>query len=194
MPVICAAYGCNSQLVKGGGISFFAFPKDATTRKVWLHYCKRDFDLKYHHKLCSKHFSKCMFDRDPEKLASLGYENAVARLTTGAVPDIPLSIEISSPLSEVPKQQQQQSVRPVSTPHRKAFTKRNRKRALDELLEEFEKDKENADPETSGENSHLPSEAESFQVMTEKVVIEAPVTRSVATQIGKAPLKTISKR
>ncbi|XP_064614529.1 uncharacterized protein LOC135478187 [Liolophura sinensis] len=30
--------------------------------------------------------------------------------------------------------------------------------------------------------------------MTEKVVIEAPVTRSVATQIGKAPLKTISKR
>ncbi|XP_064602369.1 zinc finger protein 233-like isoform X2 [Liolophura sinensis] len=45
MPRRCAAYGCNSVLVKGSGIYFFQFPKDPTVRRKWVHYCKRKFEF-----------------------------------------------------------------------------------------------------------------------------------------------------
>ena len=71
--VYCAAYGCNA---KGGDTSFLSFPKDATLRNKWLANMKREFAPTKHSRLCSAHFERPCFDRDPVLMASLGYRGA----------------------------------------------------------------------------------------------------------------------
>ena len=75
--VYCAAFGCNEGSAKGGNTSFFSFPKDATLRKRWVANMKRDcFMPAKHSRLCSLHFERSCFDRDPVFMASMGYKGA----------------------------------------------------------------------------------------------------------------------
>ena len=71
--VYCAAFGCNEGSAKRGNTSFFSFPKDATLRKRWVANMKRDFFTPAKHsRLCSLHFERSCFDRDPVGLV-LGF-------------------------------------------------------------------------------------------------------------------------
>ncbi|VDH91578.1 Hypothetical predicted protein [Mytilus galloprovincialis] len=71
--VYCVAYGCNNEAKKGTGISFFRFPADVQLRKAWTYYCRRrNFVPGPNHRLCSAHFSKQSFTKDPELLVQLG--------------------------------------------------------------------------------------------------------------------------
>ena len=90
--VYCAAFGCNNQSKKGNGLHFFSFPKDSNLRKAWTHYCKRwNFVPGNSHRLCSAHFSRDCFDRDPLRMVQLGVHGTInARLKTDAIPDVPL--------------------------------------------------------------------------------------------------------
>ena len=95
----CVAFGCNSRAKKGDGISFHSFPKDnePLRQNQWVLYCKRqDFTKSSKHsKLCSKHFTRDCFERDPETMKKYGYENALPTLKTDAVPDVPLVLQPS---------------------------------------------------------------------------------------------------
>jgi hypothetical protein len=69
----CAAFGCNNRGTKGNGLSFFSFPKDGQLRKAWIHYCRRwNFDPTSGHRLCSIHFTRDCFERDPLRMMELG--------------------------------------------------------------------------------------------------------------------------
>ena len=88
--VYCVAFGCNASSAKGGGIHhFFKFPTDAFLLKKWLAKIKRtNFKLTKHSRLCSAHFERCCFARDPDIMAALGYPGARISLRSGAVPTI----------------------------------------------------------------------------------------------------------
>ncbi len=87
--VYCAAFGCNEGSAKGGNTSFFSFPKDATLRKRWVANMKRDFFTPAKHsRLCSLHFERSCFDRDPVFMASMGYKGARISLKADAVPTL----------------------------------------------------------------------------------------------------------
>lgn len=90
--VYCVAYGCTSKSFKGCGLHFFLFPTNPKIRKQWVVYCKREDFLKAgpHSVLCSKHFSRDCYERDPLKMAALGYANAKPQLKKDCVPDIPI--------------------------------------------------------------------------------------------------------
>ena len=90
----CAAFGCNSRLVKGCGFHFFSFPKEENRCKQWIDYCKRaDFsEAKPFSTICSKHFSRSQYERDPLKMAEFGYNNARPKLKDEAIPDIRLIV------------------------------------------------------------------------------------------------------
>ncbi|CAC5379625.1 unnamed protein product [Mytilus coruscus] len=88
--VYCAAYGCNNEAKKGTGISFFRFPADVQLRKAWTHYCRRwNFVPGPNHRLCSAHFSKQSFTKDPDLMLQF---NMTYKLTLrpDAKPDVPV--------------------------------------------------------------------------------------------------------
>ena len=89
--VYCAEFGCNEGSAKGGNTSFFGFPKDATLRDRWVANMRRDCFTPAKHSrlwLCSLHFERSCFDRDPVLMASLGYKGARISLKSDAVPTL----------------------------------------------------------------------------------------------------------
>ena len=91
--VSCAAFGCNNRGTKGNGLSFFSFPKDGQLRKAWIHYCRRwNFNPTSGHRLCSAHFTRDCFERDPFRMMELGVGGTFKRrLKPGATPNVPLA-------------------------------------------------------------------------------------------------------
>ena len=91
--VSCAAFGCNNRETKGNGLSFFSFPKDGQLRKAWIHYCRRwNFDPTSGHRLCSTHFTRDCFERDPLRMMELGVDGTFKRrLKPDATPNVPLA-------------------------------------------------------------------------------------------------------
>ena len=91
--VSCAAFGCNNRGTKGNGLSFFSFPKDGQLRKAWIHYCGRwNFDPTSGHRLCSTHFTRDCFERDPLRMMKLGVDGTFKRrLKPDAAPNVPLA-------------------------------------------------------------------------------------------------------
>ncbi|CAB9538847.1 hypothetical protein BROOK1789B_157 [Bathymodiolus brooksi thiotrophic gill symbiont] len=91
--VSCAAFGCNNRGTKGNGLSFFSFPKDGQLRKAWIHYCRRwNFDPTSGHRLCSTHFTRDCFERDPLRMMELGVDGTFKRrLKPDAAPNVPLA-------------------------------------------------------------------------------------------------------
>ncbi|XP_076110383.1 uncharacterized protein LOC143079094 isoform X1 [Mytilus galloprovincialis] len=88
--VYCAAYGCNNEAKKGTGISFFRFPTDVQLRKAWIHFCRRwNFVPGPNHRLCSAHFSKQSFTKDPDLMTQLGITYKLT-LLPDAKPDVPV--------------------------------------------------------------------------------------------------------
>ena len=89
----CAAFGCNNRGTKGNGLSFFSFPKDDQLRKAWIHYCRRwNFDPTSGHRLCSTHFTRDCFERDPLRMMELGVDGTFKRrLKLDATPNVPLA-------------------------------------------------------------------------------------------------------
>ena len=78
--VSCAAFGCNNRGTKGNGPSFFSFPKDGQLRKACIHYCRRwNFDPTSGHRLCSAHFTRDCFERDPFRMMELGVDGTFKR-------------------------------------------------------------------------------------------------------------------
>ena len=94
----CVAFGCKSRAKKSRRIiiSFFLKDNEPLRQKQWVHYCKRkDFTKpSVYSKLCSKHFSRNCFERDPEKMEKHGCENTQPHLKPDAVQDIPLVLPI----------------------------------------------------------------------------------------------------
>ena len=86
--VSCAAFG-----TKGNGLSFFSFLKDGQLRKAWIHYCRRwNFDPTSGHRLCSTHFTRDCFERDPLRMMELGVDGTFKRrLKPYATPNMPLA-------------------------------------------------------------------------------------------------------
>ena len=100
----CAAFGCVVR--KGDKVHVFQFPKleDVARRKIWQHYCRREFEVKVHHSLCHKHFSDEQYTRNPKFMESIGYSFKVKpELKEDAVPDIPLQIGDSEPVKPKPR-------------------------------------------------------------------------------------------
>ena len=124
----CVAFGCKSRAKKGDGLSFHSFPKDnePLRQKQWVHYCKRkDFTKPSEYsKLCSKHFSRDCFERDPEKMEKHGYENAQPHLKPDAVPDIPLVLP--SPKKTKKATTNKRPAPKMKNSERGAYTKRRR--------------------------------------------------------------------
>ena len=91
--VSCAAFGCNNRGTKGNGLSFFSFPKDDQLRKAWIHYCRRwNFDPTSGHRLCSTHFTRDCFERDPLRMMELGVDGTFKRrLKLDTTPNVPLA-------------------------------------------------------------------------------------------------------
>ena len=91
--VSCAAFGCNNRGTKGNGLSFFFFPKDGQLRKAWIHYCRRwNFDPTSGHRLCSTHFTRDCFERDPLRMMEIGVDGTFKRrLKPDATPNVPLA-------------------------------------------------------------------------------------------------------
>ena len=91
--VSCAAFGCNNRGTKGNGLSFCSFPKDGQMRKAWIHYCRRwNFDPTSGHRLCSTHFTRDCFERDPLRMMELGVDGTFKRrLKPDATPNVPLA-------------------------------------------------------------------------------------------------------
>ena len=112
--VYCAAFGCNEGSAKGGNTSFFSFPKDATLRNRWVANMHRDrFTPAKHSRLCSLHFERSCFDRDPVLMASMGYKGARISLKPDAVPTLfPVVQRLLTPSIRIPKA----STATVSTP------------------------------------------------------------------------------
>ena len=125
----CAAFGCNSRLVKGCGIHFFSFPKEEKRCKQWIYYCKRaDFtEAKSFSTICSKHFSRSQYERDPLKMAELGYKDARPKLKDEAVPDIPLILPAADK-----KQGVKRHIESDLNSSRSAYNKRRRAEASNE--------------------------------------------------------------
>ena len=89
MVYYCVAYGCNAGSAKSGQYHFFKFPRDPILLMKWLTKMKRtDFKPTKYSRLCSAHFEKCCFARDPDMMAALGYPGARISLKSGAVPTI----------------------------------------------------------------------------------------------------------
>jgi hypothetical protein len=83
----CVAFGCKQKFEKG--ISFFLFPKDDKFKRIWQHRCGRDrWVVKPRSQLCSRHFEKNQYQRDPEFLQKIGLTGTTnrPRLKLGAVP------------------------------------------------------------------------------------------------------------
>jgi len=96
--VSCAAFGCNNRGTKGKGLSFFSFPKDGQLRKAWIHYCRRwNFDPTSGHRLCSAHFTRDCFERDPFRMMELGFDGTFKRRLK---PDVTPNVPLASPDSE----------------------------------------------------------------------------------------------
>ena len=93
--VHCAAFGCNANSSKHRATHhFFQFPTDPVLLKKWIAKIKRaNFKPTKHSRLCSAHFEKNCFDRDPEMLATLGYPGARISLKSDAVPTIFPAVE-----------------------------------------------------------------------------------------------------
>ena len=113
----CTAFGCKTRHVKGGGIYFHAFPKDRKLRKQWVHYCRRaNFkEPGSCSKLCSKHFSRDQYARDPKWMLEYGYEKAQPKLKGDAVPDLPLENEETVIFEPRHDKTYKTSVRPAKT-------------------------------------------------------------------------------
>ena len=91
----CPAFGCNSStVIKITGLHFHKFPSDKLRRKQWILYCRRAglSKVSTYRCLCSRHFSKKCYEKDPEFMARNGYPNARPKLFKDAVPDVPLNI------------------------------------------------------------------------------------------------------
>ena len=105
MPVRCAAIWCNYTKIKDDDISFFSFPRDTKRNKHWIVYCgRRANDFKEQSKkakLCSKHFSREQYARDPQWFVQFGYDKTNPRLKDDAVPDIPLDKEEAQTVNTV---------------------------------------------------------------------------------------------
>ncbi|XP_041378487.1 THAP domain-containing protein 2-like [Gigantopelta aegis] len=90
--VYCVAWGCQNQSKKGSGISFFRFPPEGDSRRnIWIHRCQRGekgWTPKCTSRLCSAHFEKDAFARDPVEMAKMGYSNARISLKGTAVPTV----------------------------------------------------------------------------------------------------------
>ncbi|XP_046543795.1 uncharacterized protein LOC124253985 [Haliotis rubra] len=71
---------------------FFRFPSEKTDidrRKVWIHRCQRgekNWKPSKNAVLCADYFESDAFERDPFRLAQMGYENPKARLKKDAMP------------------------------------------------------------------------------------------------------------
>ena len=91
--VYCVAFGCNASSAKGGGIHLFSSP-DPILLKKWLTKTKRtDFKPTKYSQLCSAHFAKSCFTRDPDIMAALGYPGARISLESSAVPTVFQAVE-----------------------------------------------------------------------------------------------------
>ena len=111
--VRCVAYGCSNTSSPGCGWSFHSFPADSDelrhVRQQWIVFCRRvekrngrqiNWTPTKSAKLCSEHFSRDSFERDPSHMASYGYLKAKARLKRYAVPTIrPCFQSVSDPPS-----------------------------------------------------------------------------------------------
>ena len=91
--VYCAAAGCKANSSRNRAImptcSFFKIPTEPTLLTKWLaHINRANFKPTKHSRLCSAHFEKSCFDRDPKKMAALGWVRARISLKQDAVPTI----------------------------------------------------------------------------------------------------------
>ncbi|KAI0216184.1 hypothetical protein LSAT2_031773 [Lamellibrachia satsuma] len=69
--------------------SFFRIPTEPTLLTKWLAQINRaNFKPTKHSRLCSAHFEKSCFGRDPKKMAALGWVGAKVSLKQDAVPTI----------------------------------------------------------------------------------------------------------
>ena len=74
--------------------TFFQVPRDPILLKKWLTKTKRtDFKPTKYSQLCSAHFAKCCFTRDPDIMAALGYPGARISLESSAVPTVFQAVE-----------------------------------------------------------------------------------------------------
>ncbi|XP_061911106.1 THAP domain-containing protein 10-like [Entelurus aequoreus] len=135
----CAAAGCSNTKTNTTGVALFLFPKDGGQALLWNKEVKRKrLDWTTHTKysaLCSEHFERSCFEEGPLQRAAMGI--ATTRrlvLKKGAKPTIfnrPRSgLSASSTSSEHPTPSTSgQTVR-----MRSAFAKRERKRAIDQIM------------------------------------------------------------
>ena len=88
--VYCAAVGCKSNSNNRAIMptcSFFRIPTEPTLLTKWLAQINRaNFKPTKHSRLCSAHFEKSCFGRDPKKMAALGWVGAKVSLKQDAVP------------------------------------------------------------------------------------------------------------
>lgn len=87
--VHCVAYGCSNQT--GSGRSFFRFPDKETRPQLhakWLSRVNRaEFVPSKYSSLCSDHFEKSCYVKDPDLLVSWGIKVKL-RLKSDALPTI----------------------------------------------------------------------------------------------------------
>ncbi|KAK9877131.1 hypothetical protein WA026_016875 [Henosepilachna vigintioctopunctata] len=97
----CAIVTCNNshRRTKGGNVRYHRFPGDHNTRSRWLQVCGKTIPNCSTARVCSRHFSKCCYERDVQH-ELLGLPSR-CRLKKGAVPDSNLPPEL--PKEEVPQ-------------------------------------------------------------------------------------------
>ena len=104
--VYCAAFGCNASSAKSTDNKhshWFRFPlTDGRLLRKWLDHMRRaDFTPTKHSRLCSDHFERSCFDRDPEIMAVFGYKGAHITLLKDAVPTLfPITDELLTPSTQ----------------------------------------------------------------------------------------------
>lgn len=84
----CVVFGCRQKEEKG--IHFHMFPRNETLKKIWEHRCCREkgWTSKYRTVICSRHFEQNQYERYPNTLERLGYQNPRAKLKWDAVPTL----------------------------------------------------------------------------------------------------------
>ena len=89
---MCSVFFCRNTPTDKD-ISFHAFPHDEPRRTKWIRYCDHplEFKPKVHSKVCSKHFTKDQFTRDPQFTQQYMEAGARQHLKRDSVPDIPIS-------------------------------------------------------------------------------------------------------
>ncbi|XP_041376657.1 THAP domain-containing protein 5-like [Gigantopelta aegis] len=169
--VYCVAWGCQNQSRKGSGISFFRFPPEGDSRRnIWIHRCQRGekgWTPKCTSRLCSAHFEKDAFARDPVEMAKMGYSNARISLKGTAVPTVFTNREFVENSVEMP----------IRRP-RSAFQKRRNAEVLSEMVAVNLPVGITETSQTDGE-SYTEHEEASFEP---PVSVSQPVTATKKTQ------------